>query len=90
MEPSIICTQTLHLIFISFIREYNALSLFLEVLQKTPVAHIRHDDVRGGASIETDSNETHHMSMFESTHLQTLLHKLVNLILIKITCRSNG
>ena len=76
----------IYLIFIGFIYYHDIVSLSSEVFQKAPIGHIGHDNVGGGASIKTDSNETHNVGMFEPTHLQTLLHKLFHIYLVKITC----
>ncbi|CAI8018787.1 hypothetical protein GBAR_LOCUS11378, partial [Geodia barretti] len=61
--------------------------LLLQQLQKTSIGHVGHDDVRSRTSLKTDSKKVHHMSMFEPTHLQTLLHQLIHFHLIKVPWR---
>ena len=76
-----------HIIIISSLHKDKILSFSLEVLQQTPIGHIWHHNIRGRACIKAHSNEAHHMSMFEPTHLQTLFNKLIHFCLIKITCK---
>ena len=74
-------------IFISILLENQTTSLLLEVGQETPIGHVGHYNVWGGACIQTHSNQTHHMRMFEFPHLQTLFHNLINLSLVKVACK---
>ena len=72
-----------HQVFISSFIQNEVGSLLSEVAQQTAIGHKRHDNVGSRASIDADTNEIHDIGMIELLHLHTLLHDLVDLILIK-------
>ena len=75
--------STLYQVLISGFVQNEVWSLFSEVGQQTAVGHKRHDNIGSRASIDADTNEIHDIGMVELLHLHTLLHDLVDLILIK-------
>ena len=77
-----------YLISICVFRKDKVTSLPFKVVQKTPIGHIWHHNVRCRASIKAHSNKAHHMSMFEPTHCQTLFNKFIHSTLIKKSWRN--
>lgn len=75
--------KTAYHIFITLIHKENVGSLFLQVLEKAPICHERHHDVRSRTSIQAHSNKAQDIGMVKTLHLQTFIHNLVYLVIIK-------
>ena len=72
-----------HQVLISSFIQKKVWSFIFEVGQQTAIGHEGHHKIGGRASIGADTNEIHDIGVVELFHLHTLLHDLVDLILIK-------